>query len=125
MDIQVNIKTKIKEVLASLNIEAKEEEIVLNPSDNREHGDYASNIAFRKAKMAHMAPLDLANKIAETFSLEGVEKVEAVKPGFLNFFLKADSLGAIIKTIVADPIHFGDLTIGKGKKVNIEYICSE
>ena len=124
MDIQVNIKTKIKEVLASLNIEAKEEEIVLNPSDNREHGDYASNIAFRKAKMAHMAPLDLANKIAEAFSLEGVEKVEAVKPGFLNFFLKADSLGAIIKTIVADPIHFGDLTIGKGKKVNIEYISA-
>ena len=46
MDIQVNIKTKLKEVLASLNIEANDEEIVLNPSDNREHGDYASNIAF-------------------------------------------------------------------------------
>ena len=50
--------------------------------------------------------------------------MEAVKPGFLNFFLKADSLGAIIKTIVADPKHFGDLTIGKGKKVNIEYVSA-
>lgn len=124
MDIQTNIKDKIKEILASLNIECNETEIALTPSDNREHGDYASNIAFKKAKIAHMSPLDLANKIAESFSLDGVEKVEAVKPGFLNFFLKADSLGAIIKTIVKDPIHYGDLKIGEGKKVNIEYISA-
>lgn len=124
MDIQSNIKAKLKEILSSLSIDAKEEEITLTPSDNREHGDYASNIAFKKAKLAHIAPFALAEKIASLFHLEGIEKIEAVKPGFLNFFLKADSLGQIIKTIVKDPEHFGDLSIGKGKKVNIEYVSA-
>lgn len=124
MEIQVQIKEKIQEVLKSLSLEVSLDDIALTPSDNRDHGDYASNVAFKNAKEAHMAPLMLAEKIAQEFHLDGVEKVEAVKPGFLNFFLKADSLGAIIKTIVSDPNHFGDLTIGKGKKVNLEYISA-
>lgn len=124
MDIQNQIKEQVQKILKDLSLEVSLEEITLAPSDNREHGDYASNIAFKKAKDAHMAPLSLAEKIATNFLLDGVEKVEAVKPGFLNFFLKADSLGSIIKTIVNDPIHFGDLTIGKGIKVNLEYVSA-
>ncbi len=124
MDIKENITESILKVLSELNIDAKKEEITLTPSDNRDHGDYASNIAFKKAKMAHLAPLALAEQIASKFSLEGVEKVEAVKPGFLNFFLKADSLGQVLKKIIEEKEHYGDLSIGKGKKVNIEYVSA-
>lgn len=124
MDIQENIKAELVKVLNGLGIEAKTEEIQLSPSDNRDHGDYASNIAFRKAKGAHMAPLALAEKIAAAFSLDGVDHLEAVKPGFLNFFLKADTLGAIVSQITSNPEHYGELTIGKGKKVDIEYVSA-
>ena len=124
MDIQENIKAELVKVLNGLGIEAKAEEIQLSPSDNRDHGDYASNIAFRKAKGAHMAPLALAEKIAATFSLDGVDHLEAVKPGFLNFFLKADTLGAIVSQITSNPEHYGELTVGKGKKVDIEYVSA-
>lgn len=124
MDIQEQIKQQLITVLKGLGIEAKEEEIQLSPSDNRDHGDYATNLAFRKAKMAKMAPLALAEKIAANFSLDGVDHVEAVKPGFLNFFLKADTLGAIIKTICENPEHYGELTLGKGKKVDLEYVSA-
>ncbi len=124
MDIKENITESILKVLSELGIDAVKEEITLTPSDNRDHGDYASNIAFKKAKMAHLAPLALAEQIAEKFVLDGVEKVEAVKPGFLNFFLKADSLGQVIKKIIEEKEHYGDLFIGKGKKVNIEYVSA-
>lgn len=124
MDIKDNIIQTLVEILSSLSIEVKAEEITLNPSDNREHGDYASNIAFKKAKSAHMAPLDLAAKIASSFKMDGVEKVEAVKPGFLNFFLKADTLGQVINKIISLKDHYGDLDIGKGTKVNLEYISA-
>ncbi len=124
MDIKENITESIRKVLSELGIDAVKEEITLTPSDNRDHGDYASNIAFKKAKMAHLAPLALAEQIAEKFVLDGVEKVEAVKPGFLNFFLKADSLGQVIKKIIEEKEHYGDLSIGKGKKVNIEYVSA-
>lgn len=123
MDIQVSIKEKIKEILSKY-IELDISEITLLPSDNRDHGDYSSNIAFKKAKMLSTSPLQLAEKIANEFTLEGVSKVEAIKPGFLNFFLEAESLGKVIKTIVSDPDNYGSLTVGKGKKVNIEYVSA-
>ena len=114
MDIQQKIKEELKRVIIELGGEVEDKEIVLSPSDTREHGDYASNLAMRKAKTFHKNPMDLASDIIAKFSLDGVDHIEACKPGFLNFFLKQDELGSIIKTIVTDPEHYGDLDIGKG-----------
>ncbi len=124
MDIQQKIKEELKRVIVKLGGEVEDKEIVLSPSDTREHGDYASNLAMRKAKTFHKNPMDLANDIIADFSLDGVDHIEACKPGFLNFFLKQDELGSIIKTIVKDPEHYGDLDIGKGIKVDIEYVSA-
>lgn len=124
MDIENEIKAELKKVLATLGCETEEKEIVLSPSGNREHGDYASNIALRKAHALSMKPIDLANKVASLFSLSGVGKVEAAMPGFLNFFLKQDELGSIVKKIVTEGEHYGDLDIGKGKKADIEYVSA-
>ncbi len=124
MDIQQSIKEQLISIFASLEAEIKESDITLLPSDNRSHGDYTSNIAFKKAKPLGMNPLQLAEEIAKKFVLDGVEKVEAVKPGFLNFFLKADELGSVISKIVSEGSHFGDSTIGQGKKVNLEYVSA-
>lgn len=124
MDIQDKIKEELKRVIVKLGGEVEDKEIVLSPSDTREHGDYASNLAMRKAKLFHKNPMDLANEIIAEFSLDGVDHIEACKPGFLNFFLKQDELGSIIKTIVTEKEHYGDLDIGKGIKVNIEYVSA-
>ena len=124
MDIQQKIKEELKRVIIELGGEVEDKEIVLSPSDTREHGDYASNLAMRKAKTFHKNPMDLASDIIAKFSLDGVDHIEACKPGFLNFFLKQDELGSIIKTIVTDPEHYGDLDIGKGIKVDIEYVSA-
>ncbi len=124
MDIQEKIKSRLKEMRKGYGVEVKDEEIVLAPSDKRDHGDYATNLAFRKAKLLKMPPLSLAEKIASEFKREGVDHVEAVKPGFLNFFLCQDELGLVISRIVKNPEHYGDLTIGKGKKVDIEYVSA-
>lgn len=124
MDIQQKIKEELKRVMEELGATVEDKEIVLSPSDTREHGDYSSNLAMRKAKAFHKNPLDLANDIIGHFQLDGVDHIEAVKPGFLNFFLKQDELGSIIRTIVSDPEHYGDLSIGKGIKVNIEYVSA-
>ena len=124
MDIQQKIKDELKRVIVKLGGEVEDKEIVLSPSDTREHGDYASNLAMRKAKVFHKNPMDLANDIIAEFSLDGVDHIEACKPGFLNFFLKQDELGSIIKTIVSNPEHYGDLDMGKGIKVDIEYVSA-
>lgn len=124
MDIQQKIKDELKRVIVKLGGEVEDKEIVLSPSDTREHGDYASNLAMRKAKVFHKNPMDLANDIIAEFSLDGVDHIEACRPGFLNFFLKQDELGSIIKTIVSNPEHYGELDMGKGIKVDIEYVSA-
>lgn len=124
MDIQQKIKDELKRVIVKLGGEVEDKEIVLSPSDTREHGDYASNLAMRKAKVFHKNSMDLANDIIAEFSLDGVDHIEACRPGFLNFFLKQDELGSIIKTIVSNPEHYGELDMGKGIKVDIEYVSA-
>lgn len=124
MDIQQQIKEKIVELFKKHQVELKIEEVQLTPSDNRSHGDYASNIALRKGKSLGMKPFDLASDIANNFSLPGVIKVEAVMPGFLNFFLAVDELGAIIKTIYDEKEQYGNLTYGANKKIDIEYVSA-
>lgn len=122
--VEENIKNKLSKILKELNIDFAEDEIVLVKSDKREHGDYSCNIALKKAKQVNLKPLDLANKIVSLFSDDGVNKVEAVLPGFLNFFLKQDELGNVIKIINTKENSYGDLSFGNKKKVNIEYVSA-
>lgn len=124
MDIQDTIKKEVARVLKELGVEIEEKEILLSASDTREHGDYTTNIAFKKAKALSLAPLALAEKIADRIRFDGLEKCEAVKPGFINFFLKSDELGQVIKEILDKKEHFGDVTLGKGTTINVEYVSA-
>ena len=122
--IEENIKNKLSEILKSLGVTFTDEEIILVKSDKREHGDYACNIALKKAKSVSLSPIDLANKIVSSFSLDGVNKVEAVMPGFLNFFLGQDEIGQVISQIIKQDKNYGNLTLGNNKKANIEYVSA-
>ncbi len=53
-------------------------------------GDYSSNAALILAKNADLKPLDLARTIADKIPRDMFEKVEAVAPGFINFWIKTD-----------------------------------
>ena len=124
MDITTLIAKEISNVLNKLGYSVLEEEITITQSNNRGHGDYTSNIALKKARQFSLAPMQLASMIADNFKLDGIEKVEACNPGFINFFLQADEIGSIIKKVVQEGENFGNLTIGNGKKVLIEYVSA-
>ena len=48
----------------------------------------SSNIAMIFCKILKLAPMDLAEKIISYFKKENeIEKIEVIKPGFINFFL--------------------------------------
>ena len=64
-------------------------------SPRKEYGDFATNLAVAGARQLKRNPLELAAELAGRLkALDGgelTEKIEIVKPGFINFFLK-DSL---------------------------------
>jgi arginyl-tRNA synthetase len=91
----------------------------------REHGDYATNVALQLAKPAGRPPRDVAEVIARHLAeADGVEKVDVAGPGFLNITLADDALGALAATIVKSGVAYGRSDAGGKRKVNLEFVSA-
>lgn len=71
------------------------------------HGDFTSNISFQLGKSSGKIPFDIAEELAkklEKHLLElGLEKVEPITPGFINFYLSEASLSRNLKEVLSTP----------------------
>ncbi|WP_314646796.1 arginine--tRNA ligase [uncultured Microbacterium sp.] len=100
-------------------------DIVLERPRNRDHGDWASNIAMRLAKPLGVNPRELAQQIADgLLSVEGIASAEVAGPGFLNIRLEAAAAGALAKTIVDAGPAYGTNTSQQGVSVNLEFVSA-
>lgn len=100
-------------------------DIVLERPRNRDHGDWASNIAMRLAKPLGANPRELAQQIADgLLSVEGIASAEVAGPGFLNIRLDAAAAGALAKTIVDAGAAYGTNRSQQGVSVNLEFVSA-
>ena len=101
------------------------DDVALERPRNRDHGDWASNIAMKLAKSLGANPRELAQEIADAAAeLAGVASVDVAGPGFINITLDAAAAGALAKTIVeqADAYGLGDLY--RGVTINLEFVSA-
>ena len=123
MDILALLKTKIQSALAKLNVEASLNDIIIEKSKDESHGDYASNIAMKFARSFGKAPRDVAALIIDNLDMDNIEKVEIAGPGFINFFMKSDSLQQIVNKVISENENYGRLE-RKNLKVNVEFVSA-
>jgi arginyl-tRNA synthetase len=99
--------------------------VTIERPKNKEHGDYATNIAMRLAKPAGRAPRDIAEIVAAHLrQAVGIESVEIAGPGFLNIRLSEAAQGELARTIVTAGDDFGSAdTMGK-ERVNLEFVSA-
>ncbi|HEU0131978.1 MAG TPA: arginine--tRNA ligase [Mycobacteriales bacterium] len=91
----------------------------------RDHGDYATNVALQLAKPAGRPPRDVAALLARHLSAaDGIAGVEVAGPGFLNITLADDALGRLAGTIVAAGPAYGRTDAGAGRRVNLEFVSA-
>jgi arginyl-tRNA synthetase len=67
-----------------------QENIEVTPATQRQFGDYQCNMAMRMANICHMAPRQIAEKIAkdlQTHETELLAQVDVAGPGFINLRL--------------------------------------
>ncbi|HQV41996.1 MAG TPA: arginine--tRNA ligase, partial [Moraxellaceae bacterium] len=89
------------------------------------HGDWACNIALMSAKAAGKKPRDVAEQIVAALPASAVvSNVEIAGPGFINFFLSADSRFAVVRQVLDDVKAFASPNIGNGEKVLLEYVSA-
>ena len=100
-------------------------EVVIERPKNREHGDWATNIAMQAAGRFGQNPRALAEKIAaELAKTEGISKVDIAGPGFINITVSAAAAGAIAKQIVEQGASFGVGSALAGLHMNLEFVSA-
>lgn len=91
----------------------------------REHGDWATNVAMQLAKLAGTNPrafaTELANRLAD---VDGIASVEVAGPGFLNIRLDTAAAGELARTVVEQGAEYGRNETFAGVKVNLEFVSA-
>lgn len=100
-------------------------EVVVERPKNRDHGDWATNVAMQLAGKFGLNPRAFAELVApEIAKLDGVEKAEIAGPGFMNITLSAAAAGELAKTIVEAGRAFGRGADLAGVKLNLEFVSA-
>jgi arginyl-tRNA synthetase len=98
---------------------------VVERTRDRQHGDFASNIAMTLTKAAKRKPRDLAQMIvAATPGSALVSKVEIAGPGFINFFLTPAAYQKTIGDVLATGESYGRSTVGAELPIQVEFVSA-
>ena len=99
LECAVFMKTQIEQLVAAAIAElpgiadqadAAAVPVEIERTRDRQHGDYACNVAMRLAKPLRDKPRDIAQAIVERIPVSDlVESIEIAGPGFINFHLSA------------------------------------
>ncbi|MGA0183484.1 MAG: arginine--tRNA ligase, partial [Candidatus Nanopelagicales bacterium] len=111
--------------LGSGDVDASDVEIVIERPKNREHGDYATNVAMVLAKRVQRPPREIAEALAsELGGYAGIAQVDVAGPGFVNITLEAASHAEVARRIVEAGPDYGAGEALAGTKVNVEFISA-
>lgn len=117
----------IKEEIAAIITKVLEEKgissqtLSITPPANAVFGDYATNIALTQAKNLKKKPMDLAQELAQAIPVDTIiEKVEVIKPGFINIWIQRSFLLEKLQHITENAT-YGQTEKNKDKKVIVEF----
>lgn len=106
-------------------IAVTEQDTQLERPKNREHGDWASNVAMKFAKRIGTNPRALAEElVVEIEKIDGVAKAEIAGPGFMNITLDAASAGETARRVVEQGADYGRNDVLAGQRINLEFVSA-
>ena len=99
--------------------------VLVEPPRDPKHGDVSTNAAMVLAKRTGKKPRDIAALLAGKLAArDGVASVEVAGPGFINLRLELAYWQVALKRIVAAGGKYGAFDMGRGRKVNVEYVSA-
>lgn len=89
------------------------------------HGDIATNLALTLAKPLGKPPRVIADAITQALRCDpSYLSVDVAGPGFINLRLSATLWHEQLRAILHEGVHYGDSAMGKGERINIEYVSA-
>ena len=123
MELKEVLKLNIQQALNELNVSLDLNEIIIENSKDPAHGDYASNIALKLARVFSKSPRDVATLIIDKINNDQIDHIEIAGPGFINFYMKNDSLANAVSKIISLDADYGRGE-KKNKKINVEFVSA-
>lgn len=101
-------------------------DFVVEVPREKEHGDFATNLAMLLARPARTAPLKIARVLCANINLTGlpVQRVEIAGPGFINFYLRPDWVLDVLPEIEVAGTDYGRVELGRGRRVQVEFVSA-
>ncbi|MEK7061645.1 MAG: arginine--tRNA ligase [Patescibacteria group bacterium] len=97
-------------------------EILIEKSKEINHGDYSTSLALVLSKQFKKNSMEIADKIISQIGKNKLfKKIEAVSPGFINFYLSEEFFINNLKEILKGKENFGKNQNLKDQKVIVEY----
>lgn len=139
MDIQEQMRSKISVAIAAAVEKAQQngalpqtdaplqikERIRLEVPKDKEHGDFACNIAMMLAKPLRSNPRAIAEAIVSCIEPDSdIDKIEVAGAGFINFYLNSSWLYEVLNQVEVQGDDYGRIDIGKGKRVMVEFVSA-
>jgi arginyl-tRNA synthetase len=126
------LRNKLASCLQQAVIEAQREgslasatlpEIIIEQPRNPEHGDFASGLPLKLARVVGTSPLVIAERVAKhILPPPEVDKIVVAPPGFINFNLRNDWLSQQVQSILNAGESYGDIDLGKGNRIQFEFV---
>lgn len=100
--------------------------VTLDAPKRPEWGDLATTVAMALAASEQRAPYDIAQIIVDNLPAREqlFERVEIVRPGFLNMTVKPSVWLEVLRDIERQGSAYGHADIGAGKRVLVEYVSA-
>lgn len=126
--VKVTLKQELEKAALATGLVDKEQlpDIVLELPKEKEHGDFATNLAMQLTRIARRNPREIASGIVEALDTEKaqVSKVEVAGPGFINFFMKKDFLHEVIREVIRAGEDYGRVDKGRGQRIEVEFVSA-
>jgi len=101
------------------------QQIAIERTRDKSHGDFACNIAMVLSKLARTKPRELAEKIVAALpSSRLIAKVEIAGPGFINVTLSPAAFLSVVGQILEAGEAFGRSSVGAGQRVQVEFVSA-
>jgi arginyl-tRNA synthetase len=125
--IRDDLALAVRRALADAGLPQPPGGVVLELPKQRDHGDWATNVALTLRKEVGGNPLDIAQRIADALEAADVPhlaRAEAAKPGFVNLYLAPTWLHDVLRTVVAAGDAFGTSDALADQRINLEFVSA-
>ena len=91
----------------------------------KEHGDFATNVAMTLAKAAQRNPRELAQHIIDALPDDPlITRVDIAGPGFINLFLVPDAHQAVLRNVFDEAERYGRAPVNSKSKIMVEFVSA-